>query len=222
MSQLPLLPMDRKIDELGVEQRIQSEADAALYVQALIDRVGFEKKGLPQLSEFKAHLAHAEYLSVENPARRVPEALVANAFNELMGEWATPAWTHINNVSELHAFRVVMSVIANPRSVSRLPDGTVATTCRPVEAVYLLWLLDYQMGIPPALRERLHDPKWIASLPQTLEIKTSPVVRADTEAPSDAKRRLEYLGRRSMYFSRYSAKETTARIARILSTLDPQ
>src|SRR5580704_17637922 len=49
MTQLPISPVDRKIDELGVEDRIQSEDDANSYVQALIDRVGFEKKGLSQL-----------------------------------------------------------------------------------------------------------------------------------------------------------------------------
>jgi hypothetical protein len=221
MTQLPLSPVDRKIDELGVEDRIQSEDDANSYVQALIDRVGFEKKGLSQLGEFKAHLAHAEYLSVTNPSRRLPEALVAGAFNELMREWGTPPWTHINNDDEMHAFRVVMSLIANPRSVSRLPDGTIATTCRPVEAVYLLWLLDYQMGIPPGLREKLGEPEWTASLPEKLEIKTSPVLRAEA-GPSDAKRRLEYLAARSKYFSKYSTEEATTRIARILSTLDPQ
>jgi hypothetical protein len=222
MAQFPLLPLDRKIDELGVEGRIQSEDDANSYVQALVDRLGFEKKGLPQLSEFKAHLAHAEYMSVANPSKRVPEALVAEAFNDLMGEWGAPSWTRINSVYELHAFRVVMSLIMNPKSVSRLPGGNVSTTCRPVEAVYLLWLLDYQMGIPPALREKLADPGWLASLPQNFAAKPPAMRQADALGSDDSKRRLEYLSSRSKYFAQYSIEEAATRIARILSTLDPQ
>jgi hypothetical protein len=171
MSTFSLSPMDRKIDELGAEGRIQSEDDAKSYVQALVDKLGFEKRGLPQLSDLKAHLAHAEYMSLTDPSKRVPEALVADAFNELMDEWRTPAWTRVNNVGEMHAFRVVMSLFVNPRSVSRLPDGNIATTCRPVEAVYLVWPLHSQMGIPSVLREKLRVPDGSQVCRRTLRLR---------------------------------------------------
>jgi len=213
--------MDRKIDDLGAEGRIQSEDDARSYVQALSDRLGLEKKGLQQLSDFKLRLAHAEYVSLTNPSKRVPEPLVADAFNKLMDEWRMPTWTRVNSVLEIHAFRVVMSVIVNPKSASRLPDQNIATTCRPVEAVYLIWLLDSQIRIPPALREKLRIPGWLEGVPRNLEIKSPPLLRASAgNLSEDGKRRLAYLGRRSKYFSQHSSEEATKRISQILTVVD--
>lgn len=219
MAQLLLSPLDRRIDELGAEARIQTEDDARLYVQAISDRLGLEKKNVRELSALKLRLAHEEYLSVKNPSKRIPEARVADAFNSLMHEWKMPAWTRVQNAREMHAFRVVMSAIANPISASRLPDGNIAPTCRPVEAIYLIWLLNLQMGISPALREKLRAPGWLEGVPHTIEVSGPPVLRADARDPSGAKRTLEYLNRRSMYFSRQSTEKATKRIARILNIL---
>jgi hypothetical protein len=101
MAEFPLSPADRKIDELGAEGRIHTEADAQYYVQAFLYKLGVNKESMGQIETFKLRLARAEYLAVKDPSNRIPEALVADAFNRLMDDWGTPTWTRINNVDEI-------------------------------------------------------------------------------------------------------------------------
>lgn len=219
MHDFPQSPMDRRIDELGLEDRIRSDADAEAYVGALIDKFGLDKEWFSKLSVFRLRLAHEEYLAISDSSKRVSEASVRVAFNSLMDEWNTPAWTRISSVDELHVFRIVMSLVANPGSVSRLPDGSVASTCRPVEAVYLMSMLDSQRGIPPQLREKLRNPEWLASIPKKLQMANIPSIHTAPLISGDTKRAIEYMAARSKYFASRSDQEIIKQIDKVLSAL---
>src|SRR5216684_8150907 len=141
----------RQIDELGVPDHIRTEADARAYIEALVKRWRPSEKDLPGVTQFEDRLAHAEYDAIHDPQRRIPESLVAKIFNGLVDQWGTPASSRIS-LEELHAFRIVYSSLLYPRSVLRLPDGSIAPDCRPSEALLLLDLLNFNGGVQPWLR----------------------------------------------------------------------
>jgi hypothetical protein len=151
-----LIPVDRQIDDLGVPERIRTEADALAYVEILVKRWGPSPKELPDLAEFEQRLARAEYAAVRNPEKRIPESQVAKVFNQLMDEWQMPRWTRIS-VSELHVFRWHYATAIYPRSVLRLPDESIAPNCRPTEALLLLHFLTTEGSVPPAMRKIARD-----------------------------------------------------------------
>jgi hypothetical protein len=138
------IPEDRQIDELGAPERIRTEADARVYVEALVKRWDPNETN-PHLDEFEERLAQAEYAAVRDPNKLIPESQVAKTFNRLMDEWEMPAWTRVS-VPELHALRLTYVLSVYPRSVARLPDKSIAPSCRPTEALFLLHMLDFRGG----------------------------------------------------------------------------
>ncbi len=149
----------RQIDELGVPDHIRTEADARAYIEALVKRWRPSEKDLPGVTQFEDRLAHAEYDAIHDPQRRIPESLVAKIFNGLVDQWGTPASSRIS-LEELHAFRIVYSSLLYPRSVLRLPDGSIAPDCRPSEALLLLDLLNFNGGVQPWLRKDVRARHW--------------------------------------------------------------
>lgn len=156
-SDYPLSPIDKNIDLLG--EHITSKADAEAYVNALLEKFRLDESVMPNLDEFKQRLVRAEFSSVQDQGKRIAEGKVADAFNGLMDEWQTPDWTRVSS-AELHAFRVTMSLGLYPRSVTRLPDGSVSGFCRPVEALYLIYLLHANMGVSPELHDVIKAGRW--------------------------------------------------------------
>jgi hypothetical protein len=152
IGDVALNPLDQPIDELGAH--VQTEGDAKAYVEALVKRWGTEEA--PHLPEFEERLARAEYLAVHNPEKLIPESQVAQVFNRLMDEWQMPEWTRIS-APELHEFRLPYAMSTYPKSVARLPDQSIAPSCRPTEALFLLQMLDSKGGIPPKIREQFRD-----------------------------------------------------------------
>src|ERR1700675_3156688 len=148
MNEFPLSVIDRKIDALGDEHRIRSEEDATAYVEALIEKFHIDDNSLPGLAEFKSKLVRAEFSAVLHPENRIPENVVGKIFNQLMDELRMPSWTRVSP-QEVHAFRATRSLALYPKSVTRLPDGNLPQNCRPVEALYLLYLLHGNMGVQP-------------------------------------------------------------------------
>ena len=130
----PLDPTDKKIDELGSETLIRSESDVQVYIDALLEKFRITEERVPGLQKFKSRLVLAEYEAVLGPKKRIPESTVSDTFNKLMDEWNTPQWTRIT-VTELHAFRMLMSRYLFPKSATRLPDGQIAHDSRPLEAL---------------------------------------------------------------------------------------
>lgn len=146
-----VFPVDRQIDELGAPSHIRTEADAKLYVEALMKRWGPNESN-PHMAEFEERLARAEYAAVRNPERRIPESQVVKTFNRLMDEWQMPGWAQIS-VPELQTFRIGYACAIYPRSVARLPDESIAPSCRPTEALFLLHMLDSNEGIASYIRD---------------------------------------------------------------------
>ncbi len=147
-----VFPVDRQIDELGAPDHIRTEADAKTYVEALMKRWGDPNETNPHLAEFEERLARAEYAAVRDPERRIPESKVVKTFNRLMDQWQMPGSAHIS-VAELHTFRIPYTCAIYPRSVARLPDESIAPSCRPTEALFLLLMLDSNQGIASYIRE---------------------------------------------------------------------
>lgn len=199
------LEMDRRIDELGSPDRIRTEANAKAYVEALWKRWGYSpNETYPHLAVFEEQLAHAEYAVVRDPSKLIPESKVVKTFNKLMDEWQTPSWTRIS-VSELHAFRFTPATTIYPRSVARLPDQTIAPSCRPTEALILLYLLDYDAAMLPEIREQVRNSRFPWSfLKQTRELVSKPSVSAEfppRTPPEREKREAQYMSYRDKYFA---------------------
>src|SRR6266478_9556491 len=158
-SDYPLSPIDKNIDRLGEPSHMTSEADAEAYVNALLEKFRLDESVMLEMGEFKRRLVRAEFSSVQDPEKRIAEGKVADVFNGLMDEWQTPDWTRVSP-AELHAFRVTMSLGLYPKSVTRLPDGSVSAFCRPVEALYLIYLLHANMGVSAELHDAIKAGRW--------------------------------------------------------------
>lgn len=200
-STVPLLPADRRIDDLGRTSQIRSEVDARAYVQAFIDKFDLGSKGFSQLDAWASLLAKAEYDALQNPSRQIPEKVIAQTFDRLMDQWNTPAWTRVS-ISEFHSFRVAMASVLYPQSVSRLPDGSISRECRPVEAVYLVYLLESQRGIPPAMRKAMQEGPWPPAFPEGSS-GGSPRWAPSTRNSFDWQHEREYREARSLYFENH-------------------
>ena len=152
------LEEDRRVDELGRPGHIRVEADAKTYVEALVKRWNGGEKS-PDVTEFEERLARAEYVAVRSPEKLIPEERVAETFDRLVDQWELPSWPHVT-ISELHALRLLYAPAIYPNAVIRLPDKSIAPRCRPTEALFLLYLLDSNGGIPPEIREQVRDSRF--------------------------------------------------------------
>ncbi len=191
MPDFPLSPIDRKIDALGAEENIRSEEDAASYVDALLEKFQLDETQLLGLSGFRSALVHVEFTALLRPQTRIPEPLVGQVFNELMDQWQMPSWSRVSP-EELHAFRATMSLALYPKSVSRSADGMLAPTCRPVEALYLIYLLHSNMGVRPELRELVRAGRWPKADPQALPSQGWLGLHQSRKTPGEVQRYLEY------------------------------
>lgn len=145
-NQMPLSPVDRHIDLLGAESNIHSPADAETYINAILAKYHIDATSVSGLAPLEHRLAVAEYASLTDPSKRIPEARIVDAFNRLMDDWGAEPWTRIA-VADFHRFHRIKAGILIPYSVSRNSDGVVADSCRPVEALYLLFLLTLERGM---------------------------------------------------------------------------
>jgi hypothetical protein len=209
----------RQIDELGDPSHIQTEADARAYIEALVKRWGPRETTYPDLTD---RLARAEYAAARNPERLIPESQIAETFNRLMDEWEMPSWTRIS-VPELHAFRIRYALTVYPRSVARLPDESIAPSCRPTEALFLLHMLDSREGIPPDVREEVRESHFPWSVLKSLkrsrpERPIEPGLHpAYTSTPEESLHRNEYIGLRRKYFATHPAISFESEVADIFS-----
>jgi len=150
--QLPFSQVDRQIDFLGAESNIQSNSDAQVYIDAILAKYHINTASVPGLAPLMHRLAKAEYSALGDPSKRIPESLLTSTFNGLMDEWGEEPWTRIT-VEDFHGFHRLKAGTLIPYSVSRNADGSVADSCRPVEAVYLLYLLSIERaGVSGELR----------------------------------------------------------------------
>jgi len=217
-----VIPQDRRIDELGAPEQIHTETDAKSYVEALIERWDPNETN-PHLAEFEDRLAQAEYAAVRNPEKLILESQVANTFNRIMDDWGMPSWTRVS-VPELHAFRITYASRVYPRSVARLPDESIAPSCRPTEALLLLHILDFTGGIPPNIRERVRETrfpwnllkrlKWSRPVQPPVEYGLHP----EPQTP-ESRQRGEYAICRRAHFASHPATSFESEVSTIFSQL---
>ena len=196
--------LDQPIDELGAH--VQTEDDAKAYVEALWKRWGYNpNETYPHLAEFEEQLARAEFAAVRDPSKLIPESRVVKTFNKLMDEWQMPSWTRIS-VSELHAFRFTPATTTYPRSVARLPDQTIAPSCRPTEALLLIFLLDNDAPMLPEIREQVRNSRFPWSLlKQMKELVSKPDIPSaqfpPRTPPERERREPQYMACRDRHFA---------------------
>lgn len=95
-------------------------------------------------NELADHLAEAEQATRAGDGELVPEANVAQAFNDLMQEIGAPSSLR-TDVAALHSFREhAASIKAFPALLTENRNGT---NCNPGEAVFLLSLLISDNGV---------------------------------------------------------------------------
>jgi len=210
-----LSPVDRKIDELGAETRIRSHKDAEAYIEALVKRFGLDEARLPDLDELKSRLARAEYAAVHEPSRRISEARVANVFDKWMGEMSAPKWAR-TSVSQVRDLRLGVAKILLPHVIRRSPQGDIPDTVRPAEAIYLLWLLEFQFRSPHTTEGAALNPNTAGMPDRTESLRPFHASRPTGET---LQRQHSYETARENYFNRHSGAELQLRVTQLFDTL---
>jgi hypothetical protein len=198
----PLSAVDREIDQLGVEGRIKSEEDARSYIAALLAKYQVDEAKVPRLNDLASRLAKAEYAAVREPRDRIHERALVATFNSLMERMGAPGWTRVSN-DEFHAFRLVWSLNFYPNWVSRPPDGNLPKTCRPVEALYLVYLLYLNGGVPPKVREAISAGRLPAVDPAIATPSADSVLRVVSMTRAEFQHRQEYREARLRYLENH-------------------
>lgn len=215
----PLSSIDTKIDELGKELNIHSARDAEAYINALLEKYRIDDARLPGLLPLKERLVAAEYAAVQDHSKMIQERVVADVFNKIMERWNTPAWTRISP-DELHAFRIMISRMRYPNSVPRSPDGHLAHRCRPVEALYLIYLLDSNRRMLSRIRELLESGRWPGE-EKFLEHKKIGVLRPSTKSGAELAAERQYdEARRELFARRYNNQDLTTWVGELFAALD--
>jgi hypothetical protein len=204
MNEFPRSAIDKKVDKLGAE--ILSEEDAQAYVEALAERFGLDETQLPGSDKLKLRLARAEFAAVREPSRRIPEAKVADVFNEWMDEMDAPKWARAS-VSQVHNLRLGVAKVLLPHVVDRSSQGDILNTVRPAEAIYLLWLVEFQFRTPP--------------LPDTGERSSSAPRPFEASRPTrETLQRLHsYETARQKYFNRQLGAELQLQVMKLFDAL---
>jgi hypothetical protein len=154
-----------RINELA--GRIQSEADTSAVVSEI---AGLFAKELPPAwasGSIRQRVAHAEYESVRNPARLIPEQRIVDVWNQYVKEIGAPDEA-IVSVAEIHNMRDGSFTLAQlmwPRgnqTIWTMPnvyalgsDGKVADGCRALDAIRVIHDLDDLFQNLRGARDRL-------------------------------------------------------------------
>jgi len=220
MGSFPISPKDQRVDQLGSESRIRSEADAEAYIDALLENFPQVEHLVPSLSRMKKRLGRAEYAAVRDTSKAVPEAVVAEAFNRIMDRWGTPLWARVSP-DEVHVFRVLFSPMRYPHAVSRLPSGQVAKHCRPVEALYLIYLLDSSPRALVGIRQMLEANRWPGEEAFMAQRKSAHYLLGPMTAPSvEFEREREYVEARARYFQEHADLNVDSEIEDLFAALN--
>ncbi len=215
MKDFPRTPEDRRIDELGSEARIHSPDDAAVYVFAAAGKFGLDEARIAAFKTVLDRLARAEYAAVLHPSRRIPESRIAGTFNRMMAEWSAPAWAR-TSIEEVHGLRMGVAKVFLPHGVSRSADGGLSNAARPVEAVYVLRLLEGQRPWLPRHKEEMEKgyygnftepgglPRFVPGKPPSAEA---------------ARQEREYVEARDKYLAEHSLAELTLKMQELLTNL---
>src|ERR1700676_2811779 len=196
----PISVADRRIDETGREEQIESEEKAGIFVDALVAKLSPATAALSGMDTFKSRGTKAEYAAVRDPEQIIPEASLAAAFNRPMHHLDAPGWTRVSD-DEMHGFRVTQALLFYPNSVTRLQDGNLARTCRPTEGLYLVYKLYVNGGVSPNVRNAISEKGLPPLDPSAVDPPLDFRLRAVRVSPAEVQRRREYAEARARYFT---------------------
>lgn len=204
------MPALEQINDLAAPEHLQTEADAMKYIAALwthFNLDSFEDQG------FKERLGESEFLAVQNPSARVSNARIADVFNELMREISAPASMR---VTEDEVFRFRKRLVYFPRAsfvfpnlFARTSDGNLDQQARPIEALFVIYLLQYGSNIE-AIKQPVEVPNGQMKARSTI---TTTVVTGPS--PREA----EYNAAVEQYFRAHSEAAIKQSTDRLLSKL---
>jgi hypothetical protein len=134
--------------------RISSEADASTLVSEI---AGLFAKELPPAwasGSIRQRVAKAEFQSVRDPAKRIPEQRIVDVWNQYVREVGAPEETFVT-VAEIHNLRDAERTVAQHlwargyQTIWMIPniyaigtDERVADGCRAIEAIRVIYDLD--------------------------------------------------------------------------------
>ncbi len=217
MAEFPRAPHDRRIDELGSTDRIHSLGDAKDYLAAVLEKFGLHQVNIPGFEGIRERLATAEYSAVVNPNRRIRESVVAQAFNRIMDEWNAPKWAP-TSTEEVHNLRLGLAKVFLPHIIAHAPTGEVQDAIRPVEAVYLLCLLEFNRRVLLGNKEKGGNSPPTSHPPAHTDGAGLFVpVRPSEEA---LQKQREYLQARDSFFARHPGIDLTLRMHDLLKSLN--
>ena len=154
-----------RIDELA--SNIHSQSDARKLIDFLADLFADDLPPAWTTSSLRNRLAHAEYLTATNPEKRIPEDHLAAAWNAYLDTIRAPDDAHVS-AAEIHNLRDALYATfraawrsgyrnfwAVPSIFATQPDATLASGCRVVECLRILYDLGNMPDSLQATRERI-------------------------------------------------------------------
>jgi hypothetical protein len=141
-----------RINELA--ERIQSEADANVVVAEIAALFSKEMPSAWLARGINQRVASAEYQSVHDVAKRIPEQRIVDVWNQYVREIEAPDETVVT-AAEIHNMRDAERTVAQHlwargnQTIWTMPniyavgtDGKVADGCRAIEAIRIIYDLD--------------------------------------------------------------------------------
>jgi hypothetical protein len=134
--------------------RVHTEADATAYVSEIATLFANELPPAWIQDDLRHRISHAEYMSMSNDSRLIPEQRIVDVWNTYVREIGAPD-DAIVTVAEIHNMRDAEFVVAQrmwargiqtvwtmPNIFAVRPNGKVAEGCRAIETVRVLHDLD--------------------------------------------------------------------------------
>jgi hypothetical protein len=147
--------------------RVHTDDDATAYVSEIATFFAEELPPVWTQVDLRKSVSHAEYVSVSDTARLIPEQRVADVWNEYVREIGAPDEA-IVTAAEIHNMRDAQLVVAQrmwargvqnvwtmPNIFALGPDGKVAEGCRAIEAARVIHDLDFLFQNVRSARDRL-------------------------------------------------------------------
>ena len=183
---------------------IHSETDARAFVDAVAEHVIGNQHPFWTTVGIRHRVAHAEYETVSDPTRLIPEQRIVDVWNEYVREIDAPEETLVT-VAEVHNLRDSMYTSSKlmwkkdrfPQSLWIMPDvhaidadGKVASGCRAVESLKILHDMFYFFQNVQLARKRVQRGILASDLAKHREQDPAPrpqVVRSQLTASKDTK-----------------------------------
>jgi hypothetical protein len=141
-----------RINDLA--EQIQTEADASAVVAEIATLFSKEMPSAWLASGINQRVAKAEYQSVHDPAKRIPEQRIVDVWNHYVREIGAPDEALVT-AAEIHNMRDAEYTLADhlwargnqtiwtmPNIYTVAADSKIADTCRAIEAIRVIYDLD--------------------------------------------------------------------------------